>query len=63
MWQGLKAVTTLFTLCPGLQRKKIEFFLCEEKKIHFSPLSFSQGEKNSICFFFFGFSKGEKRMF
>jgi len=54
MWQVLKAVTILFTICPILKLKKIVYFIfLGRKKIFIFSLEFSQGEKQFCSHIFF----------
>jgi len=67
MWQVLKALTILFSICPGLYNgKRILIFIFSRRK-HFFPnffsLGFLQGEKQNSIFFSLGFSQGEFFLF
>jgi len=48
MWQELKAVTILFTICPGLQRKKFSLLFSQEKEFNSFSLCHFHKEKNKI---------------
>jgi len=63
MWQVLKAVTIIFTICPSLQRKKVVylFFFLKENPNFF--LLCSQGEQNFFSnFFLWDFHKEKKHL-
>jgi len=63
MWQVLKAVTIIFTICPGLQQKKrnspCNLYKKKKNSIFFSLL-FSGGEKNPTFLFLLVNDKDKK---
>jgi len=49
MWQVLKALTILFTICPGLQQLIFSLIFSQEEKYSiFFSLLFSQAEKKLV---------------